>query len=494
MERKGTPKRPRALYDEAAEKQKDKEYAGEEMRKRTKVFADRSYEELMRARNENYPDGSKFCTYCQGEQTLDHWSLVKTRPDTFGDRCKIDLADRRKEKKDQLAPRLPSPPQVSLEVLALRKTKYPNGLKRCVPCNGDYPFDHFSNNASNKCGLGYCKLRLKTLKLENRKAKLIGTFVPVVKMRSTKVGEEICCSCREQKPLNQFPPHAIKNLSKANVDVKSVKAEANEVDISDSQGEKKKKKKNYGLQCSECEKERYKGYRCRFEQLTLKLKTECGKCENCGYSNIDGLELVYRAGSPRRRNKNGSTMIPSNFWCWTREKFLNEFKLMKIICRCCAQEERLVTRVNNRTKPRDRSQLMRQNFVEQTKLAIAKCCDCEKKVELHNLGSFEFDHLLTEDGCADNDFNVYENVEDAKEEKQDRKKHKTVPRITVAYLTSSAARFSLDKIKEEMDKCVLRCCNCRLISYKKQLAAKRILSQEIKLTKSLTDLVCVYFQ
>lgn len=528
-----TLKRSRGAYDEAAEKKKDQEFAKEVLRKRAKILTDRTDEQLRQALLYHHPNNVKFCNYCQGNHPLEHWMLLKSRVDPLNDRCETEIVHRRKETlnaktkpKLSVAPiksaELPTSAKLarapmSAEMLLVRKKKYPDGVKKCLPCGGNfYPFEHFYSNVSNPCGLGRCKIRTQADR--KRTSKIVKIIEPqlatAINLRpnriSTMVGEEICVYCKEQKPLSQFHPYVTKHIAAAATELTLSALPATPL----MDGEKKKRQVHKLYPCIECKEERQQEMRYRFDTMTTKLKLEGGgKCENCGHNNLDALKLVYRAGSPRKYHTNGTVVSPCDFWSWRHETFLGEVKWMKVLCNCCAQEERLLTMTALRTKPQNSSQVARKNFVSQCKLTLAKCADCDKKVEAHNLGSFEFDHLIQyfnrkpmeiaeiaeiETTNCNRDRNSNRRVSDQEQKGEGRgeekKQRRFKARNTISALASSHVCTSLDKIKEEMDKCRLRCSNCRLISYKKLALLKTTLPPQIKVEKLVFNLVCAYSQ
>lgn len=357
----------------------------------------------------------------------------------------------------------------SNDVSAYAKTKYPNGKKPCdgPSCKGEeQPFSEFGRTKNTKIGLNSQCKKCLSHKAKEYQARLKNRTKDEILKEQKKLhpdDKKHCYMCKETLPLSEFGVK-ITNASGLNSgctscrhkdDEKMIKFYSNRTDAEikscrDSAFPSGKRK------CHQCDTEKtfdqfyvIKSYRYGIDRTCIecvlkkgkdltkwKLEQKMGKsCARCGYNkDPQCLDLAHLDRSTKYKSVYGNKRQPSEMS--TKEAFLKEMKISKLLCRCChaieTKEENDVIFANskNRQTPGFATKYSISNA---EKLKRGECCLCHVQVKPDNFVAFHFDHVPV--------------------------RGKKIANVT----TMVAKNFSPEIIKVEMQKCQLLCANCHMI-------------------------------
>lgn len=298
-------------------------------------------------------------------------------------------------------------------------------LKRCVVCHSDKGVNQF------ECGRKQCK------SCRSRHYKL----------NPTPIRETRCCSvCNTTKPGRDFRGAKCKPCVKMERQARNASKEPPATQECRTCKYVKTASEFYRSalttsllthECKTCNSHKN-------AQLRAWVNSHKKECAECQFSDsTDALEFAHLDGTTKARRLNGKRSRGIGE-IQDMTKLVKELDLVRVLCSFCHRLEtqrqrndadRIRASMKSRSRKRQDDIIKtkaRIDFANAEKIRRSCCVDCGKIVTPASCVAFDFDHVDLDSKVA-----------------------------SVSHLCNKLR--PLEDIKNEMDKCVLRCCNCHRI-------------------------------
>lgn len=402
--------------------------------KKKKIMRDRTTEEVLRAKQEGFPLGAKFCDKCEIEYSLDQFRTDKRLIHCVGV-CKKSYSEQRSNASKAMRQRSKA------EIKSDQEAKYGNELavatKCCYVCKKDLLLVNFHASLSErdafrtlckKCTSDAQKRQIQSLRersedeiLETQR-KLYGEFLE----------EPKCCSgCETLKHTSEFYDSS-------------------------------RTRDGFFYLCKECNLDRSNGHLALACSIINIIK-EYLNCMVCDYDDYRALQFAHLPGTVKLRDLSGKPINPSQLTHRGIQAFFEEvIGKCTLKCACCHVEETYHDQQRARTKAPTEEQKEKKDWVTKEKLRRSRCLDCPRLVEEEKPFIFDFDHRP---GV-----------------------------IKTANISAMQANppYSIADIRNEVFLCDLRCKNCHWIVTSERHTIHKTLKGVFK--KSIIDIICLYFK
>lgn len=322
------------------------------------------------------------------------------------------------------------------EILAKQKQIYGNNpdtaLKLCTICGKRQVLQHFSKQRSNLDGLGSnCRkcVHDKNIALTKKLQKRTDAKIREIQIEkyTKKTGELLkhCIKCKQDRHLNNFHKRSIQE-------------------------------DGLDRYCKTCSNDFSRSVLANASKLRHELKKDA-QCAICGLKDPEVLHFAHLNREEKYQNRNGKRICISEMR--SLKTIQNEAKKTRFLCAFChrldTQKEDEILHQQTTREPTSRWK-SNKKFVDQVKLTIQKCTDCQRLVTENTCRGFDFDHV----------------DEETKE----------------AIISHLVVVADIETIKKEIDKCELRCANCHMKRTNKRRNEKTIASiLDQMITKIETD-------
>ena len=339
------------------------------------------------------------------------------------------------------------------EIRDIQSKKFPNHCRVCATCKTDKDLDDFYPAKRILCGIhSSCKI-CWTNKKKSASTRSDQEILNVQKQMFPN-NEQKCIKCNSFKNLNLFKQDKINNsgitgtcnecrnkIRQQRIEISSQKMiKCNICNIDKFPKEFTKSTCNKtGLKhrCRKCDSVDQQKRDQKLKDYRDHLKNE--GCVSCKFKVVTALHFAHIDRSKKLKNKFGKAVGPGVIS--SLRTFQKELKFLKVLCANCHRIETMRENKELLSQTKDAIRMRKYlkpivALVNSEKIKRQGCVDCKFQVTEENTSLFDFDHI--------DPSNKVKNV--------------------------SAMRFSytFQQIRDEMEKCELRCANCHMIKTYKE--------------------------